>query len=322
MITVLRRKAPVSGTISIEALQKWTPTKVAKTVDHYRLFWKNISPEASNAKNNHQDVISTDMTILEEMLKRYPTDAPHGFIFHTGYCGSRLLSNALERLYPCLSLYQPAPIEQISFRPDISEDQWIIWLQGLINACRQRASKSDTPCFVTFPPSLLLKTHLIRHAFPDTPWLCLYRHPVEIMGQQFSQAQLKTRWITRDDFFELSEEARLQIGVAEGLARTLGGYYKTIETLTDESNVLCVNYNQLSGKTYKKILTHFKIDAYLKLSKQAQAIASSDPSVFEHDRKFQVDEAVVGPAALSIIREMADKWALTAYHSLEQYTMK
>lgn len=120
-------------------------------------------------------------------LARLAAEAPclDGLVFHMSRCGSTLVAQALAALSGHLVLSEPAPFDELlqfcAVRVDIALETRIALLRGMAAAL---ASERGAPVRRRF-----LKTDcwhagampLLHAAFPDTPWVFLYRDPREVL---------------------------------------------------------------------------------------------------------------------------------------------
>ncbi len=66
------------------------------------------------------------------------------------------------------------------------------WLRGMLSALGQRRNGDEKKFFVKFDSWHTINLPLIRRAFPDVPWIFLYRDPLEVMVSQLRQGALNT----------------------------------------------------------------------------------------------------------------------------------
>lgn len=108
-----------------------------------------------------------------------------GLVFHMSRCGSTLVSRALRAMSGNLVLSEPPPfdelLQQCAAREDIPLDTRLALLRAMAGALasdrdgtvQRRFLKTDCWHAGALP--------LLRAAFPDTPWIFLYRDPVEVL---------------------------------------------------------------------------------------------------------------------------------------------
>ena len=124
----------------------------------------------------------TSLDTLCEVQAQRPGLAPGGFIFHMSRCGSTLVSQMLAALPEHIVLSEPPPLDSI-LRTDLrgaSDEQRIKWLRAWMHAISLPGS-GEQRLFVKLDAWHALDLPILRRAFPDTPWIFLYRDPVEVM---------------------------------------------------------------------------------------------------------------------------------------------
>lgn len=108
-----------------------------------------------------------------------------GLVFHMSRCGSTLVAQALGAMPGSLVLSEPAPFDELlqfcAARADVPLETRVALLRGMVASLasergepvRRRFLKTDCWHAGALP--------LLRAAFPDTPWIFLYRDPVEVL---------------------------------------------------------------------------------------------------------------------------------------------
>jgi hypothetical protein len=130
----------------------------------------------------------TPISVLEALRQESPGVAPTGFIFHMSRCGSTLVSQMLATSQSNVVVSEAPAIDWIlnshhSPNPP-SRELRIHWLRGLLSAMAQRRLGCESRFFVKFDSWHVLELPLILDAFPNVPWIFLYRDPVEVMVSQ------------------------------------------------------------------------------------------------------------------------------------------
>ena len=133
----------------------------------------------------------TPIEVLAEWQALRPGVAPTGFIFHMSRCGSTLIAQMLAALARNVVLSEAVPIDGVvraHFRsPEATEARRRAWLRGMVSALGQRRRGDETGLFIKFDSWHSLDLPLIRQAFPDVPWLFVYRNPVEVLVSQMKR---------------------------------------------------------------------------------------------------------------------------------------
>ena len=119
------------------------------------------------------------LTPLEALAEVAPAKAPAGFIFHVSRCGSTLVSRSLAGIPRHRVVSEPAPVNQwlLAHGRD-SQAKWP-QLKGLIHALCGTAAGVD--CFIKFTSWNLLHLQQLLALFPATPWVFVYRDPVDVL---------------------------------------------------------------------------------------------------------------------------------------------
>ena len=323
-----------AGSIDAAQLRGWTPIEARSFGDLAVLNWTNFGdmPFAEpfffqtvarlQARDSYE-ILTTGFEALETFQEVEDGLEPNGFVFHISHCGSTLVSNVLNGIPRNLSVSEPAPVNDVFIAENASEEQRVTWLRGMIRAYGQRRLGCEDNFFLKFNSWAIGFFPLIRAAFPQTPWICLYRHPVEVMAGQFRRGVLNTYWLQDQRYSGLSREERVQVGLVEVLARTMGRYYAAIRQMaTADPGGLCIDYNQLSNDTYARILEHFNVEL---AAGELEAMCEQSKIYAKDLRKEQIfssDSETKRKEAYAAVHEMAETWAMPAYAALEEVRLR
>ncbi len=262
----------------------------------------------------------TPINALGELHGRGAGLVPSGFIFHASRCGSTLLSQMLAALPENVVISEAGPVGAIlrSNRrdPGITEGQRVLWLRWLLNAVGRRRFPAETHLFVKFECWQVLFLPLIRLAFPDVPWIFLYRDPVEIMvshknriGRQLIPGALEPALFGWDE-----EEARRMRRVEYGgrvLAKILEGAWEQAQTGTGK----LVHYRQLPQVIWSELAPFWKADfAPEAVEKMARVVRfdAKNPLL-----PYTDDTLVKARGVTDEIRQIARQWLDEPYQRLE-----
>jgi hypothetical protein len=101
-------------------------------------------------------------------------------------CGSTLASRMLAALAENVVLSEPGPFDQIlrarARLPGLADVQLVALLRGMTAALGRRRHPEERDLFIKLEGWHMLRFALIRRAFPDVPWIFLYRDPLEVMA--------------------------------------------------------------------------------------------------------------------------------------------
>ncbi len=265
----------------------------------------------------HQTPIDTLLELAEER----PGVPPAGFIFHLSRCGSTLISQMLAALPQHLVLSEPPPLNTVLGArrrdPQIGEAQQIGWLRGLVGALCQPRGGQERRAFIKFDSWNVLDLPLIRRAFPDVPWIFLYRDPVEVLvSHQTMPGMQMIPGTLRPDPFGISlavtsTETLLEYG-ALVLARICAAALEHIEA---EGGVL-VNYTELPAAVETVVAPLFG----LRPTAEEQAAMRRATGVHAKDpiRPFVADADTKRRAAPEELRRAAECHVGAYYTRLEE----
>jgi hypothetical protein len=120
----------------------------------------------------------TDLDAVGAFVADHPGLAPAGFVFHLSRCGSTLVSQMLAGDPQHLVLSEAGPLDSVLRAPGGEREVWLRWMVGALGQPRDGVQRR---LFVKFDAWSALDLAVVRRAFPDVPWLFLYRDPVEVL---------------------------------------------------------------------------------------------------------------------------------------------
>jgi len=187
---------------------------------------------------------------------------PDGFIFHMSRCGSTLVSQMLTALPRTVVIAEAAPIDTVvQFsrtwpHPPVAHADM---LRAIVAAFGRRRAGDETRYFLKLDSWHTLALPLFACAFPDVPWLFLYRDPVEVLvSQERQRGTQMVPEIVAPGLYGLEEFADLPD--SEYCARVLNKICGA--AVVQPRNALFVNYRDLPEAVTTRILPHFglKVD--------------------------------------------------------------
>ena len=144
-------------------------------------------------------------------------------------------------------------------QPDLSEDEHALWLRWMIGALGQPRG-GERHYFIKLDCWHTLALPLFRRAFPDVPWVFLYRDPVEVIVSQMTMPGLQMVPGTLDIGLLGLTPADLVRSREDYCARVLAA---VCEPVLREANdkALLINYSDLPQAAWSAILPHFGIES-------------------------------------------------------------
>jgi hypothetical protein len=241
-----------------------------------------------------------------------------GIVYHMSRCGSTLIGQQLAAKERNIVASEPAPIDDVLQlplkHPETGRAEQVRWLRAMAGSLGQRRNGED---------ALYLKTDcwhihdldLMREAFPETPWIFLYRDPVEVM---VSQARIPAAWTIPAILhpqrlrMEMSEwdPRELDVYRARALAKICVAGLRAVQQTTGG---LLVNYSELPDAMYTRLRTHFGLreEDFPAMQKAALQDAKSPGA------RFTKDGSQNQAAASDRLRAVVAEHLLPVYLQLE-----
>jgi hypothetical protein len=262
----------------------------------------------------------TTIDVLEECHGIRPGLYPTGFIFHLSRCGSTLVSQMLAKLPQNIMISEAPPLDWMIraniHHPEITDKEHIAWIQWMISALGQKRNQESQHCFIKFDAWHTFYLDLIGRAFPNVPWIFLYRNPIEVMVSHNKQRGIWTvPGAMEHGLQDLSFMDYLQMSPDEYGARFLAQICKSALQYRHNPNVLFVNYTQLPQFVTSRLLQHFRVSYSDKDIQEMNAASRFDAKspCFE----FTSDVEKKQNEASETIRELSDKLLMPLYEQLE-----
>ncbi len=205
----------------------------------------------------------TDMDVLARWHEESPGLTPSGFIFHMSRCGSTLVSRMLAAVPSHLVISEAGPLDALA-RPHLQAphapiERRIAWFRWMVSALGQKRTGAEERYFVKFDSRTTLDLPFIRQAFPDVPWIFVYRDPTEVMASHRSDpAPAMIPGIVGRGGLDLPAAQALAMTGEEYGARVLGRLCEAAWDSLREAG-LPVNYAQLPEAVGRDIANHFGI---------------------------------------------------------------
>jgi hypothetical protein len=301
--------------LPVELFEDWMPVRVLRQRSGIFVDWCylgrarfihpffdiTVQKEMSRPFNmlfHHQ----TSIECLERLNESLPSVPPSGFIFHMSRCGSTLVSQMLAALPQNIVISEASPINGIlqadRSDPDLSEETRVRRLRAMIGALGRKRFADEKHYFVKFDSWNSFDLGLVRRAFPEVPWIFLYREPLEVIVSQMRERGGQMVPGALGHFLPGTRpEETWQMPPEEYCARVLGKFCENAieEIERDDTNALLINYEQLPEALFDAILPHFDVrssPADEKRMREAARFDAKNPrKSFTSDGQRKRDEA-------------------------------
>jgi hypothetical protein len=269
-----------------------------------------------NSLFRHQTPISA----LAEWQSISPGMKPTALVFHSSRCGSTLVSQLLAALPQTVVLSESPPVDVLarssSRSPDATVERRAAWLQWMVSALGQPRVGGERHYFIKFEPRTTLELPLLRFAFPDVPWVFVYRNPVEVLISLLNEpSPLTTPGFIIPDPLGLDLVELMATPPDEYAARMLG---RLTEAAVRHHDGMCtlVNYTQLPEILWSGLDRQFGITLSpedLEAMRRRCGFHTKYPNQpFHSDTERRKQEAG------DRVRLLAEQWVMPHYRKLEE----
>jgi hypothetical protein len=316
--TVIDGQAPLSG---------WLPAEVTTADGRPVVTWLRFGRQrltesfyddsltlARRRPFNRLLSFRTPLTELEAWASGLPALEPQGLIFHMSRCGSTLAAQMLTAPAAHVVVSEAAPLSAIVRLEGADEAARVALLRAMATILGQARNPGEARCFFKLDCWHSLDLPLFRRAFPQTPWVFLYRDPVEVMvshirrrGMQMVPSLVPPQTFGIDLPDGVPNEdycARVLAAVCEGALRHHG-----------VGGGRLVDYRQMPEALFTTILPHFGVDA-----SDAQITAMRAATVRDAktpEQAFTPDGQAKQEAATAAVREICERRLGEVYRDLE-----
>lgn len=263
----------------------------------------------------------TPIEFLGELYKQNLGLPLKGLIFHMSRCGSTLISQVLASIDRNVVISEAGPIDTVLrfnyYDPQVSDETRAEWLRWVVAALGQRRAGSEENFFVKLDCWHTLYLPLIESAFPDVPWLFVYREPVEVIvshGRRRGAQMIPG--VLQPEVFGMTGEDVARISMDEYCARVLAGICEAALRYSDRREGFFVNYNQLPEAIFGEVADHFRFkfdESEAFRMRAASRLDAKNPVM-----AFEGDGSQKQSVATEELRRLADEILKPLYARLER----
>lgn len=261
----------------------------------------------------------TPLERLVDLYEAKPGLTPSGFIFHVSRCGSTLISRLLATLPQNVVLSEAGPLDAVlragDYLPALSHDAQADYVRAMIGALGQQRRPEERHLIVKFDAWNIHDLPLLRRAFPDVPWIFVFRDPVEVLvsHQRVTGAHM-IPGVLPPAVMGLTPNDLSRVLPDEYAARVLGKVCEAGVRYVTEFGGRAVDYKQLPDAVWSWLPDHFGITCTendRKRMREAGKYHAKSPA-----EVFQADTVGKKQAATERIRALAQQWATPWYERL------
>jgi hypothetical protein len=272
----LERFAAQAANASHPPSARWLPTGIGSDGSQYIVEWAHFGSKplvdpffesslrwARNHPLSQAAACRTPLVNLLEDAALADQPPPDGLVFHMSRCGSTLLAQVLAAIPGSVVLSEPAPFDQAihiaQSQQDIEPELRVRLVRSMAAALLSDRLGDTRKRFIKLDCWHALAMPLLRAAFPNTPWIFMFRDPLAVMlsHQSMPGSQTVPGMIGVDfgiaDPFSLSRSAFT--------ARALAAVCHHGAEAAHNGGGLYLDYAELPGAILTRALPHFGISA-------------------------------------------------------------
>jgi hypothetical protein len=305
-------------------LEGWLPIRVWQEAGQWQVDWcwfgdtrlhqpffRDAVEDALRLPFNQAFRRKTALSTLADWQACSPGLTPSAFIFHASRCGSTLVSQMLAQLDNHIVISEPPPLDAL-LRSDLPAVERRAAIEGLLSAYGQCRCGVEQRLVIKLDAWNIGELPLLRECFPETPWLFLYRDPLEIAvshlrrpGVHMVPGMIGASVL--DDEFPFS-------GREDYIARRLGRLLATGLAQCQAFGGWAVNYSELPQAMAGRLAAFFALD----IEQRRQVFAAVGQHAKQPSQVFVGDSDDKHREASTLLRERVERWAREPYEALEK----
>ncbi|MBI1202380.1 MAG: aspartyl beta-hydroxylase [Rhodopseudomonas sp.] len=320
----IARFVPTPPDDSLWPPRHWLPIGIVSQNDAIFVDWLRFGPEPLTKPFFEQSIHATlyrpfnrmfryRMTLedfLQEARRQDRTGAslmPSGFIFHMSRCGSTLVSRMLAALSDHVVISEaPAVDDAVRLGSTALPDaRHADILRAMILAFSRPRAGGERHAFFKLDCWHTLTLPLFEKAFPETPWLFLYRDPVEVMVSQMRErgSQTVPGFLTFADLGLAGYDVPNTDHCAQVLNRICAAAADRLAKRPHRG--LAVDYRELPDAVFSRILPHFGIYIEASARDAMRRTAAFDAKLPQLE--FAADSVAKHEAATPALRDITER---------------
>ncbi|TVT79329.1 sulfotransferase family protein [Pseudomonas sp. H3(2019)] len=305
-------------------LDGWLPIRIWQQAGEWRVDWcwfgdqplhqpffRDSVDEALRLPFNQAFRRQTPLSTLSDWQTISPGLAPSAFIFHASRCGSTLISQMLAQLDNHIVISEPPPLDALlrSALPPAERNAAIL---GLLSAYGQPRRGVEQRLVIKLDAWNIGELKRLRACFPDTPWLFVYRDPLEIAVSHLRRPGL--HMVPGLIGASALDDGAQFYGREDFIARRLGKLLQLGAEHCREFSGLAVNYRELPGAMEGRLAAFFALDA----EQRTLVFGAVNQHAKQPVETFVADSEGKQREASPLLRARVECWAHGPYAVLEQ----
>ncbi|WP_347903109.1 sulfotransferase family protein [Pseudomonas purpurea] len=275
-------------------------------------FFRDAVEEALRLPFNQAFRRQTPLRVLSVWQTISPGLTPSAFIFHASRCGSTLIGQMLAQLDNHIVISEPPPLDAL-LRSGLPALERNAAIRGLFSAYGQRRRGMEQRLVIKLDAWNLGEQALLRECFPDTPWLFVYRDPLEIAVSHLRRPGM--HMVPGLIGASVLDDGAAFEGQEDFIARRLGRLLHLALEHCREFAGLAVNYRELPGAMGERLGQFFELDR----EQRAQVFRAVNQHAKQPNETFVADGEDKQGEASALLREHVEFWTRGPYEALEHW---
>ena len=314
--------------MNLARLDNWVPLRLYARDRRAMVDWAHLGEERftdpffeqtiARCLQHPADILfrhQTPMETLRELYEQRRGLVPSGFIFHMSRCGSTLIAQMLAAIERNIVISEARPIDQV-LGASMNESQRIDWFRWLLSALAQpRCGESNF--FIKFDAWHTVQLPLILRAFPNVPWVFVYRNPVEVMVSLHRERGVQVMpGVLSPAMFGLDPHELWITRLDEYAARVLARICEVALVHRQQGHGRLVDFTELPNVVPDALLKFFNVNYSAEEMERLQAASQFDakrPGLY-----FESDVAAKNRAATDELRRLTEQFLQPVYAQLEE----
>ena len=248
--------------------------------------------------------------------------SPDAFIFHMSRCGSTLLSQMFTALPATRVISEATTIDRLLYAdralPGLPAQTQLEWLRAIVLAYGASARVPFARYVVKLDAWHIDRLPLIEQAFPDVPWLFLFRHPLEVLVSNLELRAASTLpGVSSHGVPGVDLYAAVNMQPEQYLAMILNHHMHSALQHRNSPNGLFIDYADLPECALPAILAHLRMD--LAESDIALMLTKSSRDAKQPTAPFVADASRKQTAASAKARQYCESLLMPCYQELRAH---
>lgn len=273
-------------------------------------FFRDAVDDALRLPFNQAFRRQTPLSALGDWHAQSPGLAPSAFILHASRCGSTLISQMLARLDDHIVVSEPPPLDAL-LRSDLPAPERRAAIVGLLSAYGQRRRGVEQRLVIKLDAWNIGEWPRLQECFADTPWLFVYRDPLEIAVSHLRRPGMHMVPGMLGDC--VLEDGLPFAGREDFIARRLGRLLEAGFIHCRDSGGLPVNYSELPDAMAGRLGRFFRLDDV----QRQQVFATVDLHAKQPSQSFVADGEDKRREASALLKDRVRHFAQRCFVDLE-----